>query len=129
MDQTEPRESEARVTIRPKNLEAVKPYTDRLDRQYPHALNPLVLLQTVVGPHKIPVDTVPPEFWAQQADDDGFTVADVACPCGEQPRVDACGMEVCACGRCFFFTGEDVTVINSQKRSSADQSAAPDAAA
>lgn len=122
MDPEEP-EAAPPITIRPRNYESVKPYTDLLDRQYAHTFNPFVLLELGVR-QGMAVDPVPGEFWSLQVDDAGFTVADVACPCGEQPRVEACGMTVCGCERAFVFTGQDVTVVNSQKRVGADSDAA-----
>jgi hypothetical protein len=120
-----PTDDEARLAFSPKRYEAVRPYVDRLDRQHLHGLNPLVLLQTVVGPHNIPVDMVSPEFWAQGADGDGNTVATVSCPCGREPVIEALGLGTCECDRAFFFTGEEVTVINSQKVRPADLPADP----
>lgn len=128
MDRTEDPQGEARVQIRPSNFEAVKPYTDLLDRKYPHTLNPFLLLRLAVQQGMV-VDTVPPEFWSQEVNDEGFTVADVACPCGESPRVEVLSMALCPCERTFFFSGEAVTVVNSQKRSQADPDTGSDAAA
>lgn len=117
MDQTDDR-----INIRPKNFEAIRPYVDKLDRQHLHSLNPLKLLRYTAGVH-MPVDMVPPDFWTLDTDDEGFTVAVVACPCGETPRVEALGLVTCECERGFFFTGEEITVINSQRRTAADAAA------
>lgn len=56
---------------------------------------------------------IPDEFWVEDADDAGHTLAVVACPCGESPGVLALASDECPCGRIYFFDSRHVYVGNS----------------
>lgn len=59
---------------------------------------------------------IPDEFWTQDVATDGYTTAVVACPCGQEPAVEAGLTLACSCGRIYFFSGRGVLVANSPKR-------------
>lgn len=76
------------------------------------------------------VDRIPDEFWTLDVGEDGFSVAEVACPCGKTPSVKVGAIAVCVpatsieetrgddmpdCPRGYVFTGEAVYVLNSPK--------------
>lgn len=52
---------------------------------------------------------IPGEFWTQVAD----RVVDVACPCGEAPRVAYDRIATCNCSRSYLYDGREVRVANS----------------
>lgn len=105
---------ETEVVWRPERHEAIKPYVDRLDRQHLHLFNPLKLLEPAAL-QGVPVDIIPGEYWTLDLDGDGFSVAVVACPCGQTPNVTAGSFAMCRCERAYLFTGADVSVLNSPK--------------
>lgn len=94
--------------------ESILPHVDLKRRTHLHPFQPIVLMRQAAA-LGIPLDKVPGAYWSLDVDDEGFSVAEVACPCGETPRVDAGGLHACECERGYFFTGEDVWVVNSQK--------------
>lgn len=60
---------------------------------------------------------IPSEFWALDVNDEGYSEAVVACPCGNTPHIEVGTMEQCSCPRIFFFGGPAVFVANSPKTS------------
>lgn len=80
----------------------------------------------------IPVLEIPGDYWTMDVDDDGYTIAFVACPCGRSPAIPAGGSRSCrgnwcradeedgvpepdyeACPRSYIFTGDSVYVAGS----------------
>jgi hypothetical protein len=59
---------------------------------------------------------IPADYWQQDLGPDGYTVAVVACPCGEDARVQVGLSLEHACDRFYFFTGDEVRVANSPRR-------------
>jgi hypothetical protein len=52
---------------------------------------------------------VPDEFWNLDTNDDGISIARVACPCGHEPEVEVAAYPIkCKCPRWFFFGGTEV---------------------
>lgn len=58
---------------------------------------------------------IPPEFWTLIED----RRVDVACPCGETPRVAYDGITKCGCERVYVYDGQAVRVANSPTEASA----------
>jgi hypothetical protein len=69
---------------------------------------------------------IPGDYWAQMLNDDGYTAAEVACPCGEAPKVEVGGSLSCECGRIFWFAFTDVWVANSPLNGAAQETQTPD---
>lgn len=120
-------EGETALTWRPELHEAIRPYKDRMERQHLHRFSPFACLQPLMAVGAT-LDKIPAEYWSLSVDEEDFSVAVVSCPCGESPEVNAGGLVMCACERGFFFTSEEVFVVNSQKGRQPDDPA-PDAAA
>jgi hypothetical protein len=114
------------IRWRRERREAIKPGEDYRGRRQLHCFSPLTFIRhgIQVG---MPLDKIPPDYWALDVDDDGFSVAAVSCPCGQTPTVDTGGLFTCECDRCYVFTSEDVYVLNSPKGRQADLS--PEASA
>lgn len=55
---------------------------------------------------------VPPEFWSADVEEDGTTVAIVACPCGHEPRVPELKILACECERFYFHAVESLWALN-----------------
>lgn len=54
--------------------------------------------------------------WIADADAEGNRLADIACPCGGEPKVKAGGCAECPgedCGRFYLFSGHEVWCANS----------------
>lgn len=59
---------------------------------------------------------IPGEFWVADVEDDKTSVAVVACPCGEEPRVAENQSHQCPCGRFYLnASGESAYVTNTPK--------------
>lgn len=102
------------VNWRQDRFESIRPHHDRVNRRHPHRFSPLVLVRQAIQ-LGIPFDVIPAEYWLLTTDREGYSVAVIACPCGDTPVVDAGGIEQCPCERAYFFTGDDVSVLNSPK--------------
>jgi len=81
---------------------------DRHDRKLPHRFGLLTWLRAVPGFGSQFPNTVPPEMWFTDADEDGTVVAIISCMCGEQPRVRIGSTAGCRCGRSFAHFGKAV---------------------
>lgn len=69
---------------------------------------------------------IPGDFWAQILNEDGFTAAKVACPCGEEPEVEVGLSLTCGCERTFWFNFTDVLVANSPAEAAGQEVQTPD---
>lgn len=80
----------------------------------------------------IPVQEIPGSYWTLDVDDDGYTIAVIACPCGHSPQVYMAASRMCRgdwcradeergipepkydeCPRSYVFTGDSVWVAGS----------------
>lgn len=89
---------------------------DKLDRQVPRLVfNFATLARSIPGflEHFAPI---PDNFWASDVTKSGFSVATIACPCGQEPTIEAGRTQQCSgCPRIFFYSGRGVLVGNSPK--------------
>jgi hypothetical protein len=57
---------------------------------------------------------VPPEFWAEEIDDDATPEIVISCVCGQQPVLKfgmrAFSLAACECGRVFMHDGKNIRV-------------------
>lgn len=88
---------------------------DRLLRRQPRQVSIFTLLRGIPGLHGR-FSEIPEAFWALDVNADGFSEAVVACPCGQEPRVELGTVRQCACDRFFAFLGTVVMVANSPVR-------------
>lgn len=108
------REIEQRIVWRPERLESVTP-VDRIGRPVPHRIGMLTWFHAIPG-LAAQFTAIPEEYWAQDANDEGFTVAVVACPCGREPAPEAGQLVECGCHRFYLYTGRTVMVANGPKQ-------------
>lgn len=87
---------------------------DRLGRQQPRVLGPATYLLAIPGLAS-QFRAIPGEFWAQTVNADGFTCAEISCPCGELPHVEVGSLVGCKCGRHFLYVIHQVLVANSPR--------------
>lgn len=86
---------------------------DRLGREQPRILGAYGILSVAMrSGGKAPVE-VPPDYWSKDVNDEGFTAANVACPCGATPSIEVGCLKVCECERGYFFPLDKVLVFNS----------------
>lgn len=90
---------------------------DLLDRQDPRLVFNFATLARTIPGYLDQFTAIPNEFWAANVTTTGISTAIVACPCGQEPVIEAGLTEQCACGRIFFFSGRGVMVANSPKGS------------
>lgn len=111
-----PDSSDGALTVRPEVLDTFSERrpVDRLNRTIPRRLGVFGFLRAIPGLWA-QFKRIPGEFWAMDVDDDGYSVARVACPCREEPCVEVGTIEICVCERTFLFTGTGVYVANSPK--------------
>jgi hypothetical protein len=69
--------------------------------------------------------TVPPDYWAQGVNDEGFTAATVACPCGVEPEIEVGSTGECDCGRIFWFAFTVLWVANSPAQPAGQEAQTP----
>lgn len=118
--------SESTVVVDADVLRSAAPYDD-LDRRIlaQMSMSSVLRLWVSLG---IPLTPIPGEYWAQDVDENGATVAVVACPCGHTPAVKVGRARPCRapepcddedaqwaeCPRGYAFTGRTVLVANAQ---------------
>jgi hypothetical protein len=97
------------INVRPEYVEAIEPYVDESGRRHLHKLNWLNVIRQFTRQDWKPV---PEQFWALDANDEGYSVAVVSCTCGGTPRVEALApAEKCdGCHRWFYFGADRVLV-------------------
>lgn len=117
-------EGDARLVVTQHHLEANRPVLDKLGRVNLHGFGLGTIIRNVILAAGIPFETIPGEYWTLDTNDDGFSVADVACPCRHTPRVLVGSLDTCECDRAYAFTGTDVYVFNPAKVSLPGLSAA-----
>ena len=103
------------LNFRPDYVDANIERRDLLDRKQPRRLG-LPALRSILA--TIPVVRIPDGFWTLDVNEEGYSIAVVACPCGHTPQVEA-GLVVVACENCergYTFTGTEVFVLNPQPR-------------
>lgn len=89
---------------------------DRLGRQAPRLLvNFSTLMRSIPG-FAEQWTAIPDAFWAESVNEQRYSIATVACPCGNEPKIEAGHMSDCACERYYFFSGVGVLVANSPKK-------------
>lgn len=118
--------SENTLVIDPAILRAIEPVDD-LDRRMLAQMSMMTVLRTWVA-LGMTLTAIPSEYWAQDVDDDGNTVAIVACPCGHTPSMKVGQARPCRapepcddeeaqwaeCPRGYAFSGRTVLVANAQ---------------
>lgn len=107
-------ETEQRINWRPERLESITP-VDRIGRPVLHQIGMLTWFHAIPG-LAAQYTTIPEEYWAQDANDEGYTVAVVACPCRREPAPEAGQLVECECHRFYLFTGRSVMVANGPKQ-------------
>lgn len=114
------------VNWRPETVDGTLPKghtTDLLDRRQPRRLVAARFFEAVPGLMR-QFGPIPPEFWTQDVNGDGYTEAVVACPCREEPRVEVGCLERCECERFYWYDGRQVSVGNGPKGRANAQTAA-----
>lgn len=86
---------------------------DQLGRQQPRILGAFGILKAAMRSGGTPPVEVPGDYWSQDVGEEGYTVANVACPCGQTPSVEVGCLKVCECERAYFFPVDTVLVFNS----------------
>lgn len=87
------------------------PPRDVMGRKLPARLNFLTCLKAAPSVIGAFATEVPDDYWNRDAEEDGFPIAVVACPCGGEPAVRLAGTKECECGRFFLFLGHAVRVF------------------
>lgn len=115
------------LKIRPVVGDGMTRRRDTLGRQIPRPLGAVGIITIALQCGMPPPVEIPGEFWSQDVNDDGFSCAVVACPCGEGPQVEVGTVVPCdpswdpdsgvepRCKRYFFFAGDRVVVFGSPK--------------
>jgi hypothetical protein len=116
MATTEEDDQEGAVVFRQHRREADLPKEDLFGRKQLHGFG-LVAIMKVIAGAGVPFEAIPGEFWTPDSDDDGFSLAVIACPCGHTPRVYAGSLIECECVRGYAFTGTEIYVLNPVKPS------------
>jgi hypothetical protein len=118
-------------TVRPEHIAGVTSH-DGLGRKVPAPACRLPVMLEKYAHWGIPVKEIPGGYWTLDVDDDGYTIAIVACPCGDSPQIPAGAGHCCQgdwcradeqrgvpepnyekCPRSYVFTGDSVWVAGS----------------
>lgn len=86
---------------------------DRIGRQQPRPIGSFGLLKVAIGAGLPAPIKIPAGAWSQDVNDEGYTEAVVACPCGEVPHVEVGCLKGCDCERFYWFALDEVMVFNS----------------
>lgn len=84
-----------------------------LDQQYPRRLGVDSFLRIAhFGPALAEAfeRSIPEQFWNLDTDEDGDTIAVIACPCGAEPSQSINRTVECECGRFYLNLGTEVRV-------------------
>jgi hypothetical protein len=75
----------------------------------PHKLNAISMFRAFPWLVKAFQTKVPEDYWSEAVDPDTEApIADVKCPCGENPQVGGPTAVECDCGRFFLFLGDEL---------------------
>lgn len=102
--------------IRDEVLASLGPSLDRLGRKAPKPLGALGIITVGISCGGPAPTEIPSDYWSQDLNDEGYTAATVACPCGESPCVEIGCLHGCTCERYFYFALDKVLVFNSPAR-------------
>lgn len=84
------------------------------DQIVPHQMNAVSFMQ--VPDLLAQFKEIPGDFWVQDVNDEGDSVALISCPCGHTPEVTTGGLSECTCHRFFLSTGQRVLAANRPKQ-------------
>jgi hypothetical protein len=116
------------MNIRPEVKDTITsdPPTDERGMKMPRRLGALTMLRSIPG---LPSQfrSIPDDFFTLDVNEEGYTEAVIACPCGETPTVEIGRLVECACERFFLNMGVRVLVANSPVPPAAEPDASPEA--
>lgn len=103
------------------------PHIDQAGWRHPRRLGMMTFMRSIPG---LPSQfrPIPENFWSEDVNEEGFTEAIIACPCGEEPSVEVGSVVECKCERFFFNAGVKVLVANSPIPPAAEPDESPEAA-
>lgn len=88
---------------------------DLLGRKQPHILGSFGVLKVAMQAGMPAPITVPSTKWQQGLNEDGFSQAEVMCPCGGCPKPEVGCVVGCECERYYYFAVDRVLVFNSPR--------------